>query len=47
MFIYPQVAVVVGEFESVEGTSAEGILVRVFTPVGKKEQVNPFSKIDN
>jgi hypothetical protein len=33
------VAVVVGEFESVEGMSEEGILVRVFTPIGKKEQV--------
>jgi puromycin-sensitive aminopeptidase len=34
------VALVVGEFEYVEGRSAEGILVRVFTPIGKKDQVN-------
>ena len=30
---------VVGEFEYVEGKSPEGIQVRVFTPIGKKEQV--------
>ena len=35
-----QVALVVGEFESVEARSEEGILVRVFTPIGKKEQVS-------
>lgn len=32
------VAVVVGEFEHVECQSKEGILVRVFTPLGKKDQ---------
>lgn len=32
------VAVVVGEFDFVEGTSADGVLVRVYTPVGKQEQ---------
>ena len=32
------VAVVVGEFDYVEGSTAEGIQVRVYTPVGKKEQ---------
>ncbi|XP_055385276.1 puromycin-sensitive aminopeptidase [Condylostylus longicornis] len=32
------VAVVVGEYDFVEGKSSDGILVRVFTPVGKKEQ---------
>jgi hypothetical protein len=37
-----QVALVVGEFESVEARSEEGILVRVFTPIGKKEQVSCF-----
>jgi hypothetical protein len=30
---------VVGEFEPVEGVSDEGIVVRVFTPIGKKDQV--------
>ena len=33
-------ALVVGEFEAVEGISEEGILVRVFTPIGKKHQVS-------
>lgn len=32
------VAVVVGEFDFVEGHSRDGVLVRVYTPVGKKEQ---------
>jgi puromycin-sensitive aminopeptidase len=32
------VAVVVGEFDYVEGKSDDGVLVRVYTPVGKKEQ---------
>lgn len=32
------VAFVVGEFDHVEGKTKEGINVRVFTPVGKKEQ---------
>lgn len=32
------VAVVVGEFDYVEDTSSDGVLVRVYTPVGKKEQ---------
>lgn len=32
------VAVVVGEYDYVEGKSADGVLVRVYTPVGKKEQ---------
>lgn len=32
------VAVVVGEFDFVEGKSEDGVLVRVYTPVGKKEQ---------
>ena len=34
------VAVVVGEFDYVEGSTPEGIHVRVFSPVGKKEQGN-------
>ena len=33
-------ALVVGEFEAVESISEEGILVRVFTPIGKKHQVS-------
>jgi len=33
-------ALVVGEFEAVEGKSEEGILVRVYTPIGKKHQVS-------
>ncbi|XP_058178093.1 puromycin-sensitive aminopeptidase [Anopheles ziemanni] len=32
------VAVVVGEYDYVEDKSADGVLVRVYTPVGKKEQ---------
>ncbi|XP_067645923.1 puromycin-sensitive aminopeptidase isoform X2 [Eurosta solidaginis] len=32
------VAVVVGEYDHVEGKSEDGIIVRVFTPIGKKEQ---------
>lgn len=32
------VAVVVGEYDYVEGTSSDGVLVRVYTPVGKKNQ---------
>lgn len=32
------VAVVVGEFDYVEGFDADGVQVRVYTPVGKKEQ---------
>lgn len=32
------VAVVVGEFDYVEGKSADGVLVRVYTPVEKKDQ---------
>lgn len=32
------VAVVVGEFDYVEGKSKDGVLVRVYTPLGKNEQ---------
>ncbi len=32
------VAFVVGDFDYVEETSADGVLVRVYTPPGKKEQ---------
>lgn len=32
------VAVVVGEYDYVEDTSRDGVLVRVYTPLGKKEQ---------
>lgn len=32
------VAVVVGEYDYVEDRSSDGVLVRVYTPVGKKEQ---------
>ncbi|KAH8375652.1 hypothetical protein KR200_004180 [Drosophila serrata] len=32
------VAVVVGEYDYVEGKSDDGVIVRVFTPVGKREQ---------
>lgn len=32
------VAFLVGDFEYVEDTSSDGILVRVYTPPGKKEQ---------
>ena len=31
-------AYVVGEYDYVEGTDSNGVLVRVYTPVGKKEQ---------
>ena len=31
-------AFVVGEFDYVEGTDSDGILIRVYTPSGKKEQ---------
>jgi len=31
-------AFIVGEYDYVEGTSADGVLCRVYTPVGKKEQ---------
>jgi hypothetical protein len=44
-FFFSQFALVVGEFESVEGTTKDGILVRAFTQLGMKEQVRvcPFS----
>lgn len=32
------VALVIGEFDYVETTSADGVLCRVYTPPGKKEQ---------
>ncbi|XP_012284370.1 puromycin-sensitive aminopeptidase [Orussus abietinus] len=32
------VAVVIGEFDSVEGKTSDGVLVRVYTPTSKKEQ---------
>lgn len=32
------VAFVVGDFDYVEGTSDDGVLVRVYTPLQKKEQ---------
>jgi len=32
------VAYVVGEYDYVEGKDENGVLVRVYTPVGKKEQ---------
>lgn len=32
------VAVVVGEYDYIEDRSKDGVLVRVYTPVGKKEQ---------
>lgn len=32
------VAVVVGEFDYVEDKDSDGVLVRVYTPVGKSEQ---------
>lgn len=31
-------AMIVGEYDFVEGRDADGVLVRVYTPVGKKEQ---------
>ena len=35
-------AFIVGEFDCVEGKDKDGIVVRVYTPLGKKEQVPPF-----
>lgn len=32
------VAAVIGEYDYVEGKSKDGVLVRVYTPVGKKDQ---------
>lgn len=32
------VAAVIGEYDYVEATSKDGVLVRVYTPVGKKDQ---------
>ena len=32
------IAFVVGEYDYVEGKDADGVLIRVYTPVGKKEQ---------
>ena len=32
------VAFVVGEYDFVEATDADGVLVRVYTPIGKKDQ---------
>lgn len=34
------VAMIVGEFDYVEDRSKDGVLVRIYTPVGKKEQGN-------
>ena len=31
-------AFIVGEYDYVEGKDADGVLIRVYTPVGKKEQ---------
>lgn len=31
-------AFIVGEFDYVEGTSTDGVLIRVYTPLGRKEQ---------
>ena len=31
-------AFVVGEFDYVEGTDSDGVIIRVYTPCGKKEQ---------
>lgn len=31
-------AFVVGEYDYVEATSSDGVLIRIYTPVGKKEQ---------
>ena len=39
------IALVVGEYEYVEGVSEEGIKVRVYTPLGKKEQVRRTSRL--
>ena len=33
-------AFIVGEFDFVEGTDKDGVKVRVYTPLGKKEQVH-------
>ena len=41
------VAIVVGEYDYVEGESEEGIKVRVYTPLGKKEQVQYWSTAKN
>jgi len=30
-------AFIIGEFDYVEGTSSDGVLCRVYTPVGRKE----------
>jgi len=38
--LFYKVALVIGEYEYVEGRTNDGVLVRVFTPVGKKEQVH-------
>ena len=35
-------AFIVGEFDCVEGKDKDGIVVRVYTPLGKKEQVPSF-----
>lgn len=32
------VAFCIGEFDQVEGKTKEGVVVRVFTPLGKKDQ---------
>ena len=32
------VAFVIGEFEYIEGTSSDNVLVRVYTPCGKTDQ---------
>ena len=37
----------VGEYEHVEDKSAEGILIRVFTPIGKKDQVTSLALLKN
>lgn len=34
------VAFVIGEYDFVEAQSSDGVLVRVYTPVGKSEQGN-------
>ena len=47
------IAFVVGEYDYVEAKDSDGVLVRVYTPVGKKEQgqfaleVRPFSKFSH
>ena len=35
------VAFIVGEFDFVEAQSSDGVKIRVYTPLGKKEQVGP------